>query len=275
MPDYGDQMEANRRHWDEVTPIHVASEFYGDQLAELRAGGFRYRQIDNPEVGDVRDKSLLHLQCHFGLDTLSWARQGATVTGVDFSKAAVETARSLATELDIDARFVVSNVYDLPANLDGQFDIVYTSYGAITWLPDLGRWAQAAAHFVKPGGFFYVAEFHPMFQVLDDTPGVQEPQLHYPYFESAGPLRFEDDGTYADSAARVQNRLQFNFPHSLGEVVTAVIEAGLRLDFLHEFPFCSYPALPFMERRDDGMWHLTRGDGTVPLLFSLKATKSL
>lgn len=266
-------MDANRRHWDEITPVHAASDFYAGHLAELRAGRSRLHGIELAEVGSVGGKSLLHLQCHFGLDTLSWAREGASVTGIDFSTPAIETARGLAAELGIDARFVVSNLYDLPANLAGQFDVVFTSYGAITWLPDMKRWAEIATHFVKPGGFFYVAEFHPVLQTLDDRPGVDEPRFYYPYFESAGPLRFEDDGTYADTAAHFENREQYNYPHSLGEIVTAVVDSGLRLDFLHEFPYCSYPALPFMEHRDDGMWYLTKSALAVPLLFSLKATK--
>jgi SAM-dependent methyltransferase len=273
MPDFSDEIEANRRHWDEIAPIHAASAFYADHLAELRAGGSRLHSIELNEVGDVRGKSLLHLQCHFGLDSLSWARRGATVTGIDFSQAAIETARRLAAEMNIEARFIVSNVYDLPDNLEGQFDIVFTSYGAITWLPDMKRWANVAAGFVKPGGFFYVAEFHPMFQVLDDGPGVDEPRFGYPYFGSEPPVRSEQDGTYADLNAQVENRLNFSFPHSLGEIVSSVIDAGLRLDFLHEFPYCTFPALPFMEQHDDAMWYLTKGNGRVPLLFSLKATK--
>jgi 2-polyprenyl-3-methyl-5-hydroxy-6-metoxy-1,4-benzoquinol methylase len=271
--DYSEQVEANRRHWDEIAPIHRDSAFYAEHLAELRAGGSRLHALEAAEVGDVRGKSLLHLQCHFGLDSLSWARLGATVTGIDFSVQAIAAAQGLASELGLTARFVVSDVYDLPSKLEGQFDIVFTSYGAITWLPDMERWARVAARFVKPGGFLYVAEFHPMFQVLDDAAGLTGPRLAYPYFESEPPVRSEVDGTYADLGAHVTNQLNFCFPHSLGEIVTSVIEAGLRLDFLHEFPYCTYPALPFMEQHDDGLWYLTQGHGQVPLLFSLKATK--
>jgi hypothetical protein len=150
---------------------------------------------------------------------------------------------------------------------------VFTSYGAITWLPDMRRWADVAASFVRPGGFFYVAEFHPMFQVLDDAAGVAGPSLRYPYFESEPPVRSEEDGTYADTTAHITNRVDFSFPHSLGQVVSSVVAAGLRLDFLHEFPYCNFKAFPWMEQRADGMWYLSEGHATVPLLFSLKATK--
>src|SRR5262245_50795020 len=170
-------METNRLHWDEITPIHVASEFY--DVEGFKRDPHRLKSVELEEVGDVNGKSLLHLQCHFGMDTMSWANRGATVTGIDFSVPALEAARSLAAELNIPATFLHSNIYDLPDVLRGQFDIVFTSYGAITWLPDLPRWARVAAHFVKTGGFFYVAEFHPMLQTLDEN-ATDDVVLRYP-----------------------------------------------------------------------------------------------
>jgi 2-polyprenyl-3-methyl-5-hydroxy-6-metoxy-1,4-benzoquinol methylase len=262
-------MDTNRAHWDEITPIHVASEFY--DVEGFRRNPNRLKSVELEELGDVRGKTLLHLQCHFGLDTLSWANQGAVVTGMDFSAPAIEHARTLAAELNIDARFIQSNVYDLPDVLDGQFDIVFTSYGAVTWLPDLSRWAKVAAHFVRPGGFFYVAEFHPMAQVLDET--ATDVRLRYPYFPTKEPQRFEDPGTYADLTADVKNRATYNFPYPLANVVTAIAEAGLRIDFLHEFPFMSYRMVPYMREDAQREWRLAEGDGCLPLTFSVKATK--
>ncbi len=264
--------EANRRHWDEIMPVHAASDFY--DVASFRAGKTKLKPVELEELGDVRGKSLLHLQCHFGLDTLSWAREGAVVTGVDYSEPAIETARSLAEELGIEARFVLSDIYALPETLEGEFDIVFTSYGALTWLPDMERWAQIAAGFVRPGGTFYLAEFHPFAGIFDAEPGVTDLHVRYPYFPSGGPIHFEDDGTYADRDAHFEHRLTYNFPHPVSEVLTALIDAGLRIDFFHEFPFSTYLVWPFTEEASDREWRLTKHDGSVPLLYSIRATKS-
>ena len=180
MSNGGDRyMEANRRSWDARTPTHFGSRFY--DVDGFRAGASSLQSIEIEEVGDVDGKSLLHLQCHFGLDTMSWARLGARATGVDFSEEAVSLARSLSEELGIDADFVVSNVYDLPDVLDQRFDVVFTSYGALTWLPDLERWADVAAHFLEPGGFLYVVDSHPFGSVFYDEEDAVELRPFYPY----------------------------------------------------------------------------------------------
>ena len=150
------------------------------------------------EVGDVAGKDLLHLQCHFGLDTLAWARRGARVTGADISERAIEQARVLAGETGLDGRFVVSDVVDLPDNLEGDFDVVFTSFGALNWLPDLPRWAEVVAHFVRPGGFFYIAEAHPFAWTFDDDDTATELRLRYHYWPSPDPLVFPNEGSYAD-----------------------------------------------------------------------------
>jgi SAM-dependent methyltransferase len=264
-------LETNRRHWDEVVPIHASSDFY--DVASFKAGKTGLNPLELEEVGDVKGKSLLHLQCHFGLDTLAWAREGATVTGVDFSEQAIETARALAADIGAEAQFVVSDVYNLPDRLTGQFDIVFTSYGVLGWLPDMTRWAQVVAHFVGPGGTFYIVEFHPFAWVFDDAPGVTGLNVRYPYFPSREPLRFEDEGTYADPAAQIEHRATYSWPHTLGDIVTALVDAGLRIDFLHEFPFSPYQCWPFTELVGDREVRLKTHDGSVPLLFSIKATK--
>ena len=266
-----DYTEANRRHWDEIVPIHAGSEFY--DVASFRAGGSKLKPVEREELGDVQGKTMLHLQCHFGLDTLSWAREGAIATGADFSERAIETARALAAETGVEARFVVSDLYALPEELGGQFDIVFTSYGAIYWLPDIRRWAQVAAHFVRPGGTFYIVEFHPFAWVFDDAPDVTDLHVRYPYFPTGEPLRFEIEGTYADRSAAVEHRVSYSWPHPLGDIVTALIDAGLRLEFLHEFPFSTFQFVPFMEKTGEHTVRLTKHDGCVPLLFSIKATK--
>jgi SAM-dependent methyltransferase len=264
--------ETNRRHWDELVPIHVGSEFY--DVAGFKAGKSTLQAIERGELGDVRGKSLLHLQCHFGLDTLSWARDaGAIVTGADFSAPAIEAARTLAREIGIDARFVHADLYGLPEHLHEQFDVVFTSYGVLGWLPDLRGWARIAARFVRPGGTFYVVEFHPFVWVFDDSPGVTDLRVRYPYFTGPSPLEIEVPADYADPAAHVENRITFNFPYELGAVVTSLVAAGLRIEFLHEFPYSPYRCWPFTAERPDGKARLIEHDGSVPLLFSLKATK--
>jgi SAM-dependent methyltransferase len=268
-----EEMAANQALWNEWTAIHERSSFY--DLDAFKAGGIRLRDYEVDEVGDVRGKKLLHLQCHFGIDTLSWARLGAVPTGVDYSERAIDLARSLAEELGLDARFVLSNVYDLPHALDDRFDVVYTSRGVIGWLPDLTRWARVIAHFLQPGGIFYITEGHPVLWTLDDRADVKAGTLDvkYPYFPRPEPLAFPTQGSYADPTAHVEQPVEYSWVHSMGEIVTELARAGLRIEFLHEFPFVEWP-VPFLERRDDGRWWLPAdGEGELPLFFSLRATK--
>jgi SAM-dependent methyltransferase len=266
-----DYIETNRRHWDEVVPIHERSDFY--RVQDFKHGAVLLDPLEQREVGDVTGKSLLHLQCHFGLDTLSWARLGAEVTGIDFAPTAIETARRLSGETGVVARFIESDIYSTPDELDEQFDIVFTSYGAIIWLPDIERWAQIAAQYVKPGGFFYMAEFHPFAHAFANDPDVMALRLVHPYFEHREPLTFEEQGTYADLTATLKHTTSHEWAHPLGSIVTALANAGLHVEFVHEFPFCLYQMFPFMTRSADGYWRLPEHGESLPLTFSIKATK--
>ena len=265
--------EANRQHWDEVVPAHVESRIYN--VAAFKAGESKLKPVELEELGDVRGKTLLHLQCHFGLDTLSWAREGAIVTGADFSDQAIGAARSLAAECGIDARFVASDIYSLPEKLEGEFDVVFTSYGVLCWLPDVPRWAHIAAHFVKPGGTFYIAEFHPVAGIFDDDPSVIDLHVRYPYFKLELPLRFDQAGTYADMTAQIEHRVTYEWTHPVSEVLTALIDAGLRIELFHEFPLTPWQFIPFMEAVDDSTFRLTKHHGSIPLVYSIKATKPM
>jgi SAM-dependent methyltransferase len=274
--------EANRRLWAEWTRVHEQSDFY--DLESFKAGaalhrpfdaapGVRVRAYEVEDLGDVSGKDLLHLQCHFGIDTLSWARLGARVTGIDFSEPAIDLGRSLASELAIDAQFVVSPLEELPANLEGDFDIVYTSRGAIWWLSDLERWAGVITHFLRPGGVFYMTEFHPILMTFDEDEA-SEPRIRYPYFPRAEPLEFPVKGSYADPSARVDADVEYGWTHSVGEIVTAIAGAGLRIDFLHELDWVDYQQIPLLEEGDDGKWRLPSVvQGELPLMFSLRARK--
>jgi SAM-dependent methyltransferase len=271
--DHEASFAANQSLWDVWTRIHAAGDFY--DLDAFKAGGVRIRPYEIELVGDVTGKSLLHLQCHFGIDTLSWARLGALVTGADISPAAIELAQSLAVELGFpDARFVRSNLYDLPEVLDDQFDVVYTSRGAINWLPDVRGWARVVAHFLAPGGAFFITEAHPVAGVFEDedvAPG--ELRLAYPYWEHAEPLVFPVTGSYADPEAEVGDETEHAWNHGLGEIVSALADEGLRIEVLVEHPFLAWK-VDFLVEGPDGNWYLPPdAGGELPLMFSLRARK--
>jgi SAM-dependent methyltransferase len=260
---------ANWRRWNEVVDIHVRSDDY--RVAEFRAGGADLRGIEAAEIGDVAGKRLLHLQCHFGLDTLRLARRGAIVTGLDYAPKAIATARQLAHDTRLDARFVEGDVHDAPRLIEGRFDIVFVSWGAICWLPDIGRWAEIAAGFVAPGGFLYLLEAHPMalammqredasFRVTDD------------YFSRA-PIAADEDVTYTNDPDKLTNTRIYNWLHTLGATVTAVIDAGLTLDYLREHDALPWRMYPTLVAGTDGRWRLPAGQPRLPLSFSLKARR--
>jgi SAM-dependent methyltransferase len=206
------------------------------------------------------------------MDTLSWARLGAKVTGVDFSHKAISLARNLSAELEIPARFIESNLYDLPRVLKGKYDIVFTSYGVLCWLPDLTRWAQIAAGYLKRGGTFYIVEGHPVMNILDTAPdsaGNPVSKVTYPYFSSS-PTEWPPGNDYADQGFRTRTgSVEWN--HPLSEIINALIGAGLRIEFLHEFPVCCYQASPYLHQDPQGWWRMP-GD-LLPQTFSIKATK--
>jgi len=266
---------ANEELWNAWTAVHAAGDFY--DLEGFKAGGVRIRPYEIDLLGDVTGKSLLHLQCHFGIDTLSFARLGARVTGADLSPDAIELARMLADELGFpDARFVRSNLYDLPKALEGTFDIVYTSRGVLGWLPDIRAWARVVAHFLAPGGTFFITEAHPVMNVFENegvAPG--ELRLTYPYWEHGEPLTFAVKGSYADPDADVGDLTEHSWDHGLGEIVTALIDAGLRIDKLIEYPFLEWKVDFLVEEEpENDRWVLPPGtSGELPLMFSLLASK--
>lgn len=260
----------NRSNWDALVPIHARSAFY--DVAGFKAGKLTLLPIEREELGDVAGKSLLHLQCHFGLDTLSWARLGAHVTGIDYAPRAIELARTLSRETGLAAEFVCSSVYDLPQVLSGHFDIVFTSYGVLCWLPDLRPWGQVIAHFLKPGGVFYMVEFHPFLGVFYNESDATDLRLAYPYFHRPDPDAFAAEGSYADPNAAL-SFVSYEWSHSLSDILNSLLDAGLRLEFLHEFPVCGYRHMPFMVQGEDGWWRLPEHQESVPLMFSVKARK--
>lgn len=261
---------ANMEHWDELVGVHARSDFY--DLDGVRRGKSSLHRLELEEVSDVAGLRLLHLQCHFGLDTLSWARLGAEVTGVDFSERAIDMARSLSEELDVPARFVCADVYDLPTLLDETYDIVFTSYGVVYWMRDLDEWARVVAALVAPGGRFHLVELHPFAWTLDDES--EELTVRFPYFRHQTPLRYDQQGSYADRQAVLDNPVHYAWPSPLGSVVTAVLSAGLTIEWLREFPYAVEPLIPRLRRSEDGSWRLPEGEGDLlPLTYALKATR--
>ena len=262
-------IQANRALWDELVRVHVRAPDSYD-VDSFRAGRETLRQIELAEIGDVQGKRLLHLQCHFGMDTISWARRGANAVGADFSPEAIALAQHLSAETNVSAEFVCANVYDLPQSLNGEFDIVFTSYGVHCWLPDLDAWGKVIDHFLAPGGFFYIVDQHPVGGMFSDRDG--ELVAIESYFDT-GPFEDTSDGSYADRDAKLQNKTSFQWQHPLSDIINALTANGLRVEFLHEFPFCMFRWLPSMVRGDDGWWRVPDRDD-VPFLFSLKASKS-
>jgi SAM-dependent methyltransferase len=264
---------ANLANWNDRARIHYASRAYDIQGYVSDASKISdVVAFDRDELGDVTGKTLLHLQCHIGTDTLSWARLGATVTGVDLSDKSIEAARRLSAESGTPGRFIVSELYDTPDVIEEQFDIVYTGVGALCWLPDIRGWASVVAKMLGPGGTFYIRDGHPMAHAMDNERHDDLLLVSYPYFETQEGMRFEDDTTYTDGPP-LTSAVSYEWNHGLGEIVTALIDAGLRIEFLHELRFSEYQHFPSLAKSADGRWRFPEGSERVPLMFSIKARK--
>ncbi len=265
---------ANRANWDDRVPIHWEPEGYNaERFIQQPDAISAVVRIDREVLGDVAGKRLLHLQCHFGMDTLSWARLGADVTGVDFSEPAIAAARRLSAESGIPGQFVLSELYDAPGVLDERFDIVYTGVGALNWLPDIAGWARVVARFLEPGGTFYIREGHPMLWCLEERSD-ELLVVRFPYFEIAEPVAWDDDATYAGSGA-IANTRTYEWNHGIGEILTALTDAGLTIELFREHRELEWQGLPYMTLGDDGLWRLPPHQrDLVPLMFTIVATRS-
>ncbi len=267
VADEPEWLVTNRRLWDDMSNAHVDSAFY--DLAGLVAGRDDLRPWEPREVGPVEGKRLLHLQCHLGTDTIGWARLGAQCTGLDFSPRAVRAAAMLGRWAGFEMDWVEANVYDAVDALDAKtFDVVYTGIGAINWLPNLDRWAQVVADLVEPGGIFYLYEVHPMVHALDlSGVAVANDLVGGQYLRSVhGP------GTYASPDAEVENSEFFERVHSMSEIISSVIDAGLVIEHFREFDATPAP-MPYLERGTDRLYRFPRGAVRFPLTFSLRARK--
>ncbi len=263
------RLETNRAWWDERVALHADSPFY--DLDRVRAGASALDPIEETEIGDVRGASLLHLQCHFGMSTLSLARAGAGVTGVDFSTPAVDLARRLAAEFDLEARFVCCDLYEVPHAVPETFDVVFTSYGVLSWLPDLAAWAAVVAQALRPGGRFHLVELHPAACMYDDES--TEPRLRYPYFRGSEPLRIQRRGSYAVPNAETTHEVTYSWPAAISDVLTALLEAGLRVESFREYSSCHEQLRPWLVPTGAGQWTTPPELPAVPLVYALRATR--
>jgi ubiquinone/menaquinone biosynthesis C-methylase UbiE len=259
-------IETNRSLWNKKTDVHVKSEFYDVESFKKGMSSLNFAEIEG--LGDVKGKTILHLQCHFGMDSLSLSRMGAEVTGIDLSDRAVETAKNLNAELGLNAEFICSDVYDLKKVLDKKFDIVFTSYSTIGWLPDMDKWAEVISHFLKPGGMFYIIEFHPVVWMFDDNfTGFQ-----YSYFNDEAIIE-EVSGSYADRDADI-NHLSYGWNHPISEVLTALLKQNLTIAEFKEYPFSFYNCFNNTVKSSSGYWEIKGMEGKLPLMYSIKAFKS-
>lgn len=258
-------MEVNRHSWNAVTPYHIRSGFY-DHEAFLR-GSSSLKPVEESLLDDLTGKEVLHLQCHFGQDTISLQRIGAVVTGVDFSEVAIEEAKRTAAELQIPADFICCNIYDLPHRLDKQFDVIFTSYGVIGWLPDLNRWAAVISRFLKPGGKFLIVEFHPFVWTLDND----FRQIGYDYFNTT-PIHESITGTYADREAPVEHT-NVSWNHSLSEMMEALIGEGLVIRHFLEYDYSPYNCFPFMQEDEAGKFRFSHLSHRIPMIYAVSAVK--
>lgn len=260
-----DYTAANKKWWNDVTSIHARSELY--DVENFKKGKTSLQSIEQEELGDLSGKSLLHLMCHFGMDTLSLAREGAQVTGVDLSNESIALAQKLSKETKTPGEFICSDIYDLPNILDRQFDIVFTSYGVLCWVSNIKKWAKLINTFLKKGGFFYIVELHPFTNILS-----YDFKLYYNYFKK-GPYIDDSSGTYTDWNEQVTG-FTYEWSYTMSDVINVLIDQGLRIEFMHEFPFTMYDQFPgFMDKNDKGQYILKNKRVKIPLLFSLKATK--
>jgi len=258
-------IEINRQSWNNRTETHLKSEFY--DLDNFVKGKTSLNSIELDLLGDVKGKTILHLQCHFGQDTISLSRLGAEVTGIDLSDKAIQSAQQIAKDTHSNANFICCDIYDLPNHLDKQFDIVFTSYGTIGWLPDLDKWANIVSHYLKPNGQFVFVEFHPVVWMFDDN----FEKIGYNYFNS-GAIVESESGTYADKTAEIsQENVMWN--HGLSEVMNSLINNGLEINSLNEYDYSPYNCFNKTVEFEPNKYRIAHLQDKIPMVFSIVAKK--
>ena len=276
MADRREQQEVNRAWWDERAAFYLETAFYQKHVDRLRAGGVALLPLEVRELGDITGLDVAHLQCHVGTDTLSLARLGARAVGVDFSSVAIDRARALSRELGIAARFEQAEIAEFGNRFPESFDLVFTSSGVLSWLPDLELWARQIVASLRPGGRFYIAEMHPLTWAFAEERAVDGDvvRLGHPYLTQGEAARFEEGGSYADPQRRTEANATREWFWGLGDIANALLSAGLRLRWLREHDLGFYPVVPGMVEGDDGHWRLPPPlHGRYPLTFSIDAVR--
>ncbi|MGG7570510.1 class I SAM-dependent methyltransferase [Streptomyces sirii] len=277
LPGVAEMVRANQANWDARTPIHVASAFYG--LDGSRTAEDWFAPFEWTDLGDLAGREVLHLQCHLGTETAAFAERGAAHTvGLDFSAAAVEAARTLADAAGRRVEFVQADVHRAVEALDGRrFDVVYTGKGALCYLPDLTAWARIVSALLRPGGTLYVVEFHPLLDALGPAPSPdpqrQQLTLHYDYLAGRGAIRSDSPSTYTDGPPVQGATTSYEWRHGLGEVVSAVVGAGLTVQLVRETELLPWKRFDAMVPAENGWWRLPPSEPIIPLLYALRAVK--
>jgi SAM-dependent methyltransferase len=259
-------IDINKSAWNKKTPIHLESAFY--DMDGFLSGKTSLKDIELSLLRDIKGKRILHLQCHFGQDTLSLARMGAIVTGVDFSDVAISKAKELAVQINCEAKFICCNIYELANHLDEQFDMIFTTYGTIGWLPDLDKWAAIVSGSLKPGGEFVFVEFHPAVWMFDDD----FQKIGYNYFNT-GPIVETYSGSYADKSAPLKEEYVM-WNHGMGEVINSIINNGMELKSLEEYNYSPYPNFNHTVEPSPGKFRIAHLDDRIPMVYSIKAVKN-
>lgn len=265
MKEQPDYININKKTWNKKTEVHVTSEFY--DVPSFLEGKSTLNAIELELLGDLKDKKVLHLQCHFGQDTLSLARLGAHVTGVDLSDKAIENAQVFAKKLNIDATFVCCDLYDAPNHIAEKFDVVFTSYGTIGWLPDLKKWAEVVSHFLKPGGVFVMADFHPVVWMYDND----FKTVFYSYFNVA-PIYETETGTYADRDAVIETHT-ISWNHSISELLNALIQSGIEIQTFNEYDYSPYNCFNETEEFEKGKFRIKAFENKIPMVYAILGNK--
>lgn len=260
-----DYFSTNQEHWNAVTQGHIESDFYNNEHFKKTRNSLN--EIEQQWLGNVEGKSLLHLQCHFGQDTLSWQNKGAQCTGIDFAEAAIDYANKLAVELQLPAKFICCNVYDTYNHVAQQYDIVFTSYGTIGWLPDLQIWADQVSKCLKPGGVFLIVDFHPVLWMLDN----EMKNLKYPYF-NIEPIIESSEGSYADKNSKVSTT-NIGWNHPLSDIISALIGCGLNIDRFSEFDYSNYNCFNNSINIGGGKFQIKGLQGALPIMYAVKCSK--
>jgi|LakMenEpi03Oct11_1017367.scaffolds.fasta_scaffold00975_3 SAM-dependent methyltransferase len=260
-----DYIKTNKQTWNNKTAIHIESEFYNNK--SFLEGKSTLNSIELSLLGDLNNKRILHLQCHFGQDTMTFSRLGAKATGIDFSDKAIEKARAFSEKLNLDTTFICCDIYDIPNHLDENFDIVFTSYGTIGWLPDIDKWAAVVSHFLKPKGRFIMADFHPVIWMFDND----FKKVFYSYF-NIEPIIELESGTYADKNSKIETKT-ITWNHPTSEVLNALIQSGLEINSFNEYDYSPYNCFNQTEEFEKGKFRIKHLGNKIPMVFSIEATK--